>query len=146
MLEFLAQSDADVAMFEQVTFLVTHFSDARIANSDVRDILLQSISVLVQYKEHVIAFERSPAAREGMVGSLLASFDNRFWIPVSNILLRLCKGSGFGASKCLSHGESFSPHFQVGEVVECQPNECRVTSLELVLCSGCLASRSVRDE
>ncbi|KAG0626698.1 hypothetical protein M758_2G144800 [Ceratodon purpureus] len=95
-----------------VTFLVTHFSDVRIANSDVRDILLQSISVLVQYKEHVVAFERSEAAREGMVGSLLASFDNRFWIPVSNILLRLCKGSGFGASKCLSHGESFSPYFQ----------------------------------
>jgi hypothetical protein len=94
-------------------FLVTHFSDVRIVNSDIRDIILQSISVLVQYKEHVVAFERSQAAREGMVGSLLASFDNRFWIPVSNILLRLCKGSGFGASKCSSHGESFSPHFQV---------------------------------
>lgn len=101
-------------VFSQVTFLVTHFSDARIANSDVRDMLLQSISVLVQYKEHVVAFERSQAAREELVGCLLASFDNRFWIPVSNILLRLCKGSGFGASKCMSHGESFSPHFQVG--------------------------------
>jgi len=99
--------------FAQVMFLVTHFSDVRIVNSDIRDIILQSISVLVQYKEHVVAFERSQAAREGMVGSLLASFDNRFWIPVSNILLRLCKGSGFGASKCSSHGESFSPHFQV---------------------------------
>jgi Kip1 ubiquitination-promoting complex protein 1 len=98
--------------FAQVMFLVTHFSDVRIVNSDIRDIILQSISVLVQYKEHVVAFERSQAAREGMVGSLLASFDNRFWIPVSNILLRLCKGSGFGASKCSSHGESFSPHFQ----------------------------------
>jgi hypothetical protein len=96
----------------QVIFLVTHFSDVRIVNSDIRDIILQSISVLVQYKEHVVAFERSQAACEGMVGSLLASFDNRFWIPVSNILLRLCKGSGFGASKCSSHGESFSPHFQ----------------------------------
>jgi Kip1 ubiquitination-promoting complex protein 1 len=117
----LWEFDVDVLMLiRQVTFLVTHFSDVRIANSDVRDILLQSISVLVQYKEHVIAFERSQAAREGMVGSLLASFDNRFWIPVSNILLRLCKGSGFGASKCLSHGESFSPHFQVGEMVMCR--------------------------
>ena len=116
----LQKSDADVLMlFLQITFLVAHFSDVRIANSDVRDILLQSISVLVQYKEHVIAFERSEAARDGMVGSLLASFDNRFWIPVSNILLRLCKGSGFGASKCLSHGESFSPYFQVGEMVTC---------------------------
>ena len=63
-------------------FLVTHFSDVRIANSDIRDILLQSISVLVQYKEHVVSFERSQAAREGMVGNLLTSFDNRFWIHV----------------------------------------------------------------
>jgi Kip1 ubiquitination-promoting complex protein 1 len=95
-----------------VTFLVTHFNDVRIVNLDIRDILLQSISVLVQYKDHVVAFERSQAACVGMMGSLLASFDNRFWIPISNILLRLCKGSGFGASKCSSHGESFSPHFQ----------------------------------
>jgi hypothetical protein len=42
-LEFLAQSNANVLLrFAQVTFLVTHFSDSRIANSDVRDILLQS--------------------------------------------------------------------------------------------------------
>ncbi|BBN14829.1 Kip1 ubiquitination-promoting complex protein 1 [Marchantia polymorpha subsp. ruderalis] len=96
-----------------VTFLVTHFSDSRIANPDIRDVLLQSISVLVQYKEHVAAFEKCKAARECMVGSLLAAFDNRFWIPVSNILLRLCKGAGFGASKCYPHGESFSSFFQL---------------------------------
>jgi Kip1 ubiquitination-promoting complex protein 1 len=97
----------------QVTFLVTHFSDSRIANPDIRDVLVQSISVLVQYKEHVVAFEKCNAARESMVGALLNAFDNRFWIPVSNILLRLCKGAGFGASKCYPHGESFSAYFQV---------------------------------
>jgi Kip1 ubiquitination-promoting complex protein 1 len=112
-----------------VTFLVTHFNDVRIVNLDIRDILLQSISVLVQYKDHVVAFERSQAACVGMMGSLLASFDNRFWIPISNILLRLCKGSGFGASKCSSHGESFSPHFQVGEI----PGSSSADELEIVL-------------
>ncbi|CAM6100145.1 unnamed protein product [Calypogeia fissa] len=95
-----------------VTFLVTHFSDPRIANPDIRDVLVQSISVLVQYKEHVVAFEKCKAARESMVAALLTAFDNRFWIPVSNILLRLCKGAGFGASKCYPHGESFSSYFQ----------------------------------
>lgn len=98
---------------------MTHFSDSRIANPDIRDVLLQSISVLVQYKEHVAAFEKCKAARECMVGSLLAAFDNRFWIPVSNILLRLCKGAGFGASKCYPHGESFSSFFQVSDLVSC---------------------------
>ncbi|XP_039066669.1 E3 ubiquitin-protein ligase RKP-like [Hibiscus syriacus] len=40
-----------------------------------------------------------------MPKALLSAFDNRSWIPVTNILLRLCKGYGFGSSK---HGESSS--------------------------------------
>jgi Kip1 ubiquitination-promoting complex protein 1 len=64
-----------------------------------------------------------------MVGSLLASFDNRFWIPISNILLRVCKGSGFGASKYSSHGESISPHFEVGEI----PGSSSADEVEIVL-------------
>lgn len=95
-----------------ITFLVTHFNDTRIANSDIRDALLQSISVLVQYKEHVVAFESNTAAIEVMPAALLTAFDNRFWIPVTNILLRLCKGTGFGSSKSSAHGESCSPIFQ----------------------------------
>ncbi|MCO5588942.1 hypothetical protein L7F22_042904 [Adiantum nelumboides] len=95
-----------------ITFLVTHFNDTRIANSDIRDALLQSISVLVQYKEHVVAFEANTAAIEVMPAALLSAFDNRFWIPVTNILLRLCKGTGFGSSKSSTHGESCSPTFQ----------------------------------
>ncbi|KAB2597297.1 E3 ubiquitin-protein ligase RKP-like [Pyrus ussuriensis x Pyrus communis] len=78
-----------------VTFVVTHFNDPRISSADLRDLLLQSISVLVHYKEYL---SRMPKA-------LLSAFDNRSWIPVTNILLRLCKGSGFGCSK---HGESSS--------------------------------------
>ena len=58
--------------------------------------MLQSVSVLLQYKEFVAVFEQNDAARDMMVPSLLACFDARFWIPVSNILLRLCKGVGFG--------------------------------------------------
>ncbi|XP_073388310.1 E3 ubiquitin-protein ligase RKP [Physcomitrium patens] len=106
-----------------VTFLVTHINDPRIVNLDVRDILLQSISVLVQYRDHLIAFERNQAAREGMVGSLLASFDNRFWISVSNILLRFCKGSGFGALKASSNGKSLSPYFQLLLKEKCMNDE-----------------------
>lgn len=40
-----------------------------------------------------------------MPRSLLSAFDNRSWIPVTNILFRLCKGSGFASSK---NGESSS--------------------------------------
>ncbi|KAF8404515.1 hypothetical protein HHK36_009400 [Tetracentron sinense] len=92
-----------------VTFTVTHFNDPRISSADLRDLLLQSISVLVQYKDYLVAFERNEAAIHRMPKSLLSAFDNRSWIPVTNILLQLCKGSGFGSSK---HRESSSVLFQ----------------------------------
>ncbi|KAL4578054.1 hypothetical protein LXL04_014169 [Taraxacum kok-saghyz] len=88
-----------------VTFVATHFSDPRISSAELRDLLLQSISVLVQYKEFLAAFESNQAATHSLPTSLLSSFDNRSWIPVTNILIRLCKGSGFGFSK---HGDSSS--------------------------------------
>ncbi|PWA96579.1 B30.2/SPRY domain-containing protein [Artemisia annua] len=88
-----------------VTFVVTHFSDPRISSAELRDLLLQSISVLVQYKEHLTAFESNQAAIHSLPTALLSAFDNRSWIPVTNILIRLCKGCGFGLSK---HGESSS--------------------------------------
>lgn len=88
-----------------ITFAVTHFNDPRISSADLKDLLLQSISVLVQYKEFLAAFETNDAATSKLPRSLLSAFDNRSWIPVTNILLRLCKGSGFGSSK---HGESSS--------------------------------------
>lgn len=88
-----------------VTFVVTHFNDPRISSTELRDLLLQSIAVLVQYKEFLASFEVNEAAIQRMPKALLSAFDNRSWIPVTNILLRLCKGSGFGSSK---HGESSS--------------------------------------
>ncbi|KNA19170.1 hypothetical protein SOVF_064060 [Spinacia oleracea] len=88
-----------------VTFVVTHFSDPRISSADIKDLLLQSISVLVQYKEYLVSFETNHAATHKMPKALFSAFDNRSWIPVTNILLRLCKGSGFGSSK---HGETSS--------------------------------------
>lgn len=88
-----------------VTFVVTHFGDPRISSAELRDLLLQSISVLVQYKEFLAAFESNQAATHSLPTALLSAFDNRSWIPVTNILIRLCKGCGFGFSK---HGESSS--------------------------------------
>ena len=100
-----------------MTFVVTHFNDPRISSADLRDLLLQSISVLVQYREYLAAFESSEAAIQRMPKALLSAFDNRSWITVTNILLRLCKGSGFGSSK---NGESSSSSvlFQVSKLLQ----------------------------
>ncbi|XP_072990880.1 E3 ubiquitin-protein ligase RKP [Typha latifolia] len=88
-----------------VTFVVKHFDDQRILSADIKDLLLQSISVLVQYKDYLVAFENNKEAVQRMPRALLSAFDNRSWIPVTNILLRLCKDSGFASSK---HAESSS--------------------------------------
>ncbi|KAK1308152.1 E3 ubiquitin-protein ligase RKP [Acorus calamus] len=103
-----------------ITFVVKHFDDARISSADLRDLLLQSISVLVQYKEYMAMFERNYSAIHRMPRALLSAFDNRSWIVVTNILLRLCKGSGFGSSK---QQESSSLLFQV---LELQQRKCSV--------------------
>lgn len=92
-------------LINQVTFVVTHFNDPRISSADLKDLLLHSISVLVQYKEYLVSFESNEAATQNLPKSLLLAFDNRSWIPVTNILLRLCKCSGFDSSK---YGESSS--------------------------------------
>ncbi|KAG6466905.1 hypothetical protein ZIOFF_075276 [Zingiber officinale] len=94
-----------------VTFVVRHFNDPRILSADIKDLLLHSISSLVQCKDYLIAFENNKEAIHSLPKALLLAFDNRSWIPVTNIILRLCKGSGFGASKHLE--SSSSAHFQV---------------------------------
>jgi Kip1 ubiquitination-promoting complex protein 1 len=96
----------------QVTFCVKHFNDPRILSADVKDLLLQSISVLVQYRDFLIVFENNREAVERMPRSLLSAFDNRSWIPVTNILSRLCKGRGFTSSR--STDSVSSVLFQVG--------------------------------
>ncbi|KAL5198175.1 hypothetical protein ABZP36_001687 [Zizania latifolia] len=94
-----------------VTLVVRHFDDPRIVSADLKDLLLQSISVLVQYKEFMFVFENNQEAINRMPRSLLSAFDNRSWIPVTNILFQLCKGVGFASSK--NAESSSSATFQV---------------------------------
>ena len=63
-------------------------------------------------------------ARDAMVPALLKAFDSRFWIPVSNILLQLCRGAGspqqhenrasIRASKPFFAGTDTPTRFRVG--------------------------------
>ncbi|GJX77782.1 hypothetical protein Tco_0324593 [Tanacetum coccineum] len=70
-----------VVSADVVTFVVTHFSDPRIASAGLRDLLLQSISILVQYKEYLTTFESNQASIHSLPTTLLSTSDNRSWIP-----------------------------------------------------------------
>ena len=61
-----------------------------------------------------------------MVEALLSSFDGRFWIPISNILLRLVRGSGFG-----QHREGGGGGGGVGA------EECSSQVFQRLLCATC---------
>uniref|UniRef100_I1QCE7 RING-type E3 ubiquitin transferase n=2 Tax=Oryza glaberrima TaxID=4538 RepID=I1QCE7_ORYGL len=59
----------------------------------------------------MFVFENNREAINRMPRSLLSAFDNRSWIPVTNILFQLCKGFGFASSKNVE--PSSSAIFQV---------------------------------
>eukprot|EP00899_Mesostigma_viride_P000846 jgi/Mesvir1/10762/Mv13829-RA.2 len=77
-----------------IIFLVLHADDARIVNPDMHDLLLQSITFLLRYADYLAALEANEVARTQLVPMLLRVFDSNFWIPASNILLRLTCGAG----------------------------------------------------
>jgi len=83
-----------------IRFLVRNFNNAVIVSPDTRDQILQTISVLLQYPEYVRQFEEDQYVREHFMEALIGSFDSRFWIPVTSILLRIWQGTGF------CHGKS----------------------------------------
>lgn len=78
-----------------MALFVERFTDARL-NPDLRDSLLQSICVALQYQEYVAVFEKNDAALRVLSAGLIASFNNRFWVSVTNILVRLLRGTGLG--------------------------------------------------
>jgi len=81
-----------------IRFFVRNFDNGAIVSPDTRDLILQTISVLLQYPEYVRQFEKDDFVREKFMHSLIGSFNARFWIPVTSILLRLWQGTGFGHS------------------------------------------------
>jgi hypothetical protein len=92
---FTSSAKAD-GLSDVISFLVNHFGDKRIINPDIRDLLLQSISVLLQYSDYVKCFEVNETAREKMIGTLLSCFDTKFWVPVCNLLMRFWRHRVFG--------------------------------------------------
>lgn len=78
-----------------VNFVASHFNSKAIINSDMRDTLIQCISGVLQVAEFVPVFEQLEV-RYLFGRALLSSFDAHCWLPVTSILLRQWRGTGFG--------------------------------------------------
>eukprot|EP00656_Telonema_subtile_P018955 TRINITY_DN2029_c0_g1_i1.p1 TRINITY_DN2029_c0_g1~~TRINITY_DN2029_c0_g1_i1.p1 ORF type:complete len:787 (+),score=174.81 TRINITY_DN2029_c0_g1_i1:124-2484(+) len=98
-----------------VHFFVGHFNCTEIVNPEMRDKMLQTLSVLLQYSEYVRIFESDPAICHTLMQELLSSFNSRFWIPITSILLRIFQGTGFCQELCDKNDTSsavLQRHFQ----------------------------------
>ena len=73
------------------------------ACTDVRELLVQTVAVLLQYGDYVIAFERNGDAQKHLIPMLLVAYlDARFWLSVTAVFLRLwkvCRGRLAGACR-----------------------------------------------
>lgn len=56
---------------------------------------LLTLSVRIYVQEYVSEFERSEVARRELMLALMASFDQRTWVQISSILVRITYGRGF---------------------------------------------------
>jgi hypothetical protein len=79
-------------------FLMDHFNARSIISADTRDTVIQTIGSVLHNADFVRVIEDLPA-RFNFMRLLISSFDAHCWLPVTNILLRLCRGTGFGDTK-----------------------------------------------
>jgi Kip1 ubiquitination-promoting complex protein 1 len=55
--------------------------------------------MLLQHKDYIGAFENNKDAKERLPAALLSSFDKRYWIPITQVLNKLCKGKPFAEER-----------------------------------------------
>ncbi|XP_022660689.1 E3 ubiquitin-protein ligase RNF123-like isoform X3 [Varroa destructor] len=77
------------------TFLASHFSDPRVVNSDLKDVLIQALAHHVCPPDTLRSLEcMSSESSQAMVAALLRPY-GRAWAHANWILVRLWKGCGF---------------------------------------------------
>ena len=58
----------------------------------MRELIVQTIAVLLQYGDYVLAFERNAAVQTHLMPLVLTAYqDSRFWLSVTAVFLRLWK-------------------------------------------------------
>lgn len=78
-------------------FLCKHFLDDRIVNSDIKDLLTQSLAKFISYPDTLKSAECIPLEnRMSMVTALTSQFyESRSWAQTNWIIARFWKGDGF---------------------------------------------------
>eukprot|EP00002_Diphylleia_rotans_P033256 TRINITY_DN7052_c0_g1_i2.p1 TRINITY_DN7052_c0_g1~~TRINITY_DN7052_c0_g1_i2.p1 ORF type:complete len:679 (-),score=106.21 TRINITY_DN7052_c0_g1_i2:41-2077(-) len=77
-----------------VDFFVCHFRDERLINVDIKDLILQSITLLLQYPQYSEAFQGNRFVEEALLKNLLIAYDQHNWLTVTNLFLVFWKGEG----------------------------------------------------
>jgi len=90
-----------------------HFFDPKIANPDLKEVMIIRLNMLLQYQDLIKTLESDSSAQNFLVPLMLESFGDRRWLchTVKN-LLRLSKGQGFKEITYSGIGDStYSEYF-----------------------------------
>ncbi|GIL47203.1 hypothetical protein Vafri_4076 [Volvox africanus] len=82
-----------------IAVLVTLLHEPRICTPDVKEAIVGVLAMLLGQPGMLAEVEGNEVARLRLVGAAVAAFDSRLWHPVSQVLLRLVRGQGFGESR-----------------------------------------------
>ncbi len=106
--DFSANGTPRAVLDDFVTFLVAHVNDARVANPEIRDVLMQQMNHFLSTSRFATAAARNATGRERLLRVLMANA-NRNWVAVSSVFLRFWKGKGFGkVNNAIANPEAFS--------------------------------------
>ncbi|GLI58788.1 hypothetical protein VaNZ11_000546 [Volvox africanus] len=87
------------ALSDIIAVLVTLLHEPRICTPDVKEAIVGVLAKLLDQPGMLAEVEGNEVARLRLVGAAVAAFDSRLWHPVSQVLLRLVRGQGFGESR-----------------------------------------------
>ncbi len=79
---------------EIAVFIALHGTDRRIVNPDTRDTLLATLFALLEHENAVELLGDSEAVLQSFFPNLIRAFDQRFWLAVANLIIRVWKGTG----------------------------------------------------
>ncbi|GLC37744.1 hypothetical protein PLESTM_000643800 [Pleodorina starrii] len=86
-----------------IGLLVVLIHEPRICTPDAKEALVGGLAAALEQPGMLAEVEASGVARERLAGAAVAAFDSRLWHPVSQVLLRLVRGTGFGEAQAQGH-------------------------------------------
>ena len=96
---FLRTESSKAWLLNYARLVVVLISDTRIKSPDLNVTVIAKVKSLLGVPEYLRCIEQDPAICRGMLEVLMLCFNDRFWVPSTDILVRFWAGAGFGGHR-----------------------------------------------